>query len=201
MPGSQIPTALDGPRDGQVPARLKLLDDVETHGFHIMVVQQSLAQEHGHRLSAADEERASRWSNVPDWSYTIGLYHSYGHPEIVAFALGDDIIKELCWDLARQIQAGRTFAPGMAYKDVLPSFEGQRCAFETVSPAWIPSLLGFARWFYRGTDFPVLQYLWPDRFGRFAWEKEATETILAVQPVLSEPPADEDAPPRLRTAR
>lgn len=200
MGGSKRGTALALPRLLMRGPHRQLVRDVEKYGFHIMMVRKSLHEEHGHELSAADQERERRWRHIPDWSYTIGLYHTYGHPEIVVFTLDENIVKPLFWDLARAMQAGRAFVPGGVYEGALPSFEGQQCAFERVSPEWNQPLFGFANWFYRERAFPVLQYLWPDRFGHFAWEKDVGEHILSAQPVLSEPPVDKDAPPLLRTA-
>jgi hypothetical protein len=198
MPRSHIRTALDAPREGLSPAHLQILSDIEQYGFHIMHVERALAAEHNHRLSQADEEWGQRWSSVPDWSYTIGLYQSYGHPEIVVFTLDEKIVPELFWDLARGIQEGRIFESGTIYGDALPRFEGQRCAFERVSAAWAPNLFGFASWFYQYSDFPVLQYLWPDRHGHFAWDPGAAEYLRDAQRALSTPPTEPDAPPLRR---
>jgi len=81
------------------------------------------------------------------------------------------------------------------YDDALPRFEGQRCAFESMSSDWIDPLFGYARWFYKGADFPVLQYLWPDRNGNFAWDEEATAGLRAAQRELMKPPLNRGAPP------
>jgi len=131
-------------------------------------------------------------------NWSRALYASYGHPEIVVFELDDEIVGAVLWDLADLIQAGERFEPGRAYEDVLPSFEGQSFALEEVAVGWIPSLFGFASWFYKHHEFPVLQYLWPDRDGRFVWEDGAAETIRAAQPSLTEPPAEDTAPPAMR---
>jgi hypothetical protein len=95
----------------------------------------------------------------------------------------------------RGIEAGQRFEPGRIYEDALASFPGQTCSFEAVSNAWAPSLFGYARWFYKGAEFPVLQYVWPDRNGCFAWEEGATEALRDAQPILTAPPVRESAPP------
>ncbi|MFL5577733.1 MAG: DUF4262 domain-containing protein [Gemmatimonadaceae bacterium] len=50
------------------------------------------------------------------------------------------------------------------------------------------SFVGFARWFYGGDDFPVLQVVYPDRTGRYPWEDGVAEGFRAVQPVLADGP-------------
>jgi hypothetical protein len=44
--------------------------------------------------------------------------------------------------------------------------------------------LGFARWFYDGDEFPVLQCVWPDKGHRYPWHPEASEPFRKRQPVL-----------------
>jgi hypothetical protein len=41
----------------------KLREDVDNYGWHVMGV-----------LDTAD---------IPAWAYSVGLYHSFGHPEIL----------------------------------------------------------------------------------------------------------------------
>jgi hypothetical protein len=129
-----------------------------------------------HQPSGARLLEHPDWNDIPDWSYTIGLYASCGHPEIVVFELERDFVHTLLWDLAGSIQAGNRFEPGQLFDDVLPSFEGQTFMFERVSPGSIPALFGWGSWFYKYEEFPVLQYLWPDRNGPFMWEDASAES-------------------------
>jgi Domain of unknown function (DUF4262) len=183
-----LPTMLDESAEGLSEDDRELLENVKQYGFHWFSIGQS------------DEDRIDfpEWRDVPGWSYTIGLHASYGHPEIVVFELENDIVGAVFWDLSELIEAGNKVEAGQIYDDVLPSFEGQRFVFEQVSPGWIPSLFGFASWFYKHQDFPVLQYLWPARNGLFVWEAGAAETIRKAQPVLTEPPREEESPPPRR---
>ena len=180
---SDFPTVLDDPRDDLSENDREVVEDVEQYGFYWISVGQS----------EEDAVDFPEWQDVPNWSYTIGLQSSYGHPEIVVFELDDETVESLFWDLAREIQGGRTFEPGTMYKE-LPSFEDHSFAFEAVSPKWIPSLFGYGRWFYKGADFPVLQYLWPDRNGRFIWDRDAAPTLRDVQRDLASPPPMESSP-------
>lgn len=183
---ASVPTILD---DAELDAEDRAFaDDVREHGFRWIRVGES----------EQDALNFPEWRDTPAWSYTIGLYGSFGHPELVAFWLEREIAGALFWDLADAIKAGRTFRPGEIYSDALPSFDGQRFSLEAVSPDWIPSLFGTASWFYKGADFPIFQYLWPDRSERFVWEPEVTEDLYDVQPDLTEAPEYDDAPPRPR---
>ena len=46
--------------------------------------------------------------------------------------------------------------------------------------------LGYARWFYRGDDFPALQCVWPDSGHRYPWHPDAGADFVRRQPVLSD---------------
>ena len=56
----------------------------------------------------------------------------------------------------------------------------------SVQPRWYGPFLGTASWFYRGAPFPVWQVLWPDRGGRFPWERESADHVSILQPLLVE---------------
>lgn len=41
------------------------------------------------------------------------------------------------------------------------------CEFRAVDPKWLPRLMGWAKWFYQGSEFPILQVVYPDLKNRF----------------------------------
>ena len=50
-------------------------------------------KENGHALLLFDAE-----DDFPTYGYTIGLYETYGHPELVVFGLDHDTIRILIGD-------------------------------------------------------------------------------------------------------
>jgi uncharacterized protein DUF4262 len=57
-------------------------------------------------------------------------------------------------------------------KQRYPGLIGEvECEFRPVDPKWIPQLMGWAVWYYEGTDFPVLQAVYPDLENRFPEDK------------------------------
>jgi Domain of unknown function (DUF4262) len=182
----EITTALDAPRSMLDDHERAVVQNVERHGFHIVVVQQS------------DEDAASQpeWREVPDWTYSVGLYLTFGVPEVVVFSLPSETATTVLWDIARAARDGRTFASRQVHVDGLPSFLGQRFSFEEVDDAWSESLFGWARWFY-GAAFtiPIRQYLWPDARGRFAWDDGVSDHICQAQRRLLYPPTATGDPP------
>jgi len=182
----RVPSLLDDDLSDLSVSAQDMLNDVSTHGFHIVAV---------YPVAEPDPDWIP-WDHVPHWAYTVGLFLTYGHPELVAFALDDETTSAVFWDLAREIERGRSFEPGRVYEDALPSFDGP-CAFEPVDSQWAPSLFGRADWFYKDRGFPIHQYLWPDRNGRWIWEQEVAETIRGAQPDLTRPPSGPHVPPVL----
>lgn len=138
-----------------------LLADVEKYGWHCLHVH--------------DE------GELPYWSFSIGVFQSWRHPEFVVFGLPDTVAHDLLHELVERAKAGETFSHGREYDDVL---EGFGCRFVRVDPQWYSQFLGYAQWFYETEDgFPVLQLVWPDKHGRYPWEQGYTITD-GTQPVL-----------------
>ena len=143
------------------PHERKCVQDVEEHGLHVLNV-----------LPGQD---------TPGWSYSVGLWRSYGHPEVVVFGLDDRVGHLLLNTIAGEIRAGRPFRADGEYDSVL---EGYRCAFKPVATVWYGPFFGWASWFYRGDDYPVLQCVWPDKEHHWPWELAFREKWLWSQPLL-----------------
>lgn len=147
---------LPKPRDD---SDLQVLRDVAGNGCHIVGV---LADESG-----------------PAFVYSIGLFHNYGHPEIVLFGLSHELMSQLINDMRDKIQHGSRFNPGSKCSDLVEGFD---CEFLAVHPSYYQELFGYARWFYVGDNFPVIQCVWPDRKGCFPWQRDFDPKFKDLQP-------------------
>jgi hypothetical protein len=148
----------------------RVLRDVGAHGCHIV-----------HILPEDD---------APGWSYTVGLHHAGGHPELLIFGLPHPTahqVLNLGAALCRSNSAGQPLADGVP-SDVL--LEGYACVPRLASPRWYRPLIGYARWFNQGDAFPLLQLFWPDRDGRMPWDPEAPAWLRQDQPLLYEETAE-----------
>jgi hypothetical protein len=144
----------------------KVVADVREHGWHVITVR---AAAHDH-----DDESLASWSGDPaveaaydaDFAYTIGLTHSFGHPEVILVGGWEHShpYLNLVGDLVR---AGRRFGPGDTSDGVLDGF-GVR--FAGVSDACRKELLTWADWAAGREPFEALQLVFPDPFGR--WPEE-----------------------------
>jgi len=145
------------------PGQEKLLADVREYGCHI--------------LNVAGDGRS-------DFSYSVGLYANYGHPEIVILGLPSATAMGLINMVRDRAASGApvedgTMADGLA--------RGYPVAFVSVEQEHFVDRFGFANWFYRALpagEFPVLQLVWPDRQGLFPWHAAFDPGLRPVQPVL-----------------
>jgi hypothetical protein len=124
--------------------------------------------------------------HTSEWSYTIGLWHKYRHPEVIVVGLESGLSQILLNNLNFSIrEEGRTFLDGAAPTDVL---DGYVCYFKTVDPEQYGDWFAGDSWFYGGVEFPAVQLLWPNTSGVYPWDNAADNYLRWVQPVLSSLP-------------
>jgi hypothetical protein len=148
------------------PSEEKVFSDIATHGWHMISVP---ADEHG-----------------PGFTYTIGLYKSHAHPELIIFGLPTVEMQRILDVAVTLIKGGRVFRHGEQTEDVL---NGYACAFRDVRRECYADHLGYAMWFYRTQQvesFPAQQCVWPDKDNHFPWQRECGEAIRQLQPSLYE---------------
>lgn len=140
----------------------KLVDDVREFGWHVVKVM---------------HDRDGR----PAWAYSIGLFHTFAHPEIIVFGLELETMHRVINDLGASVKQGRRYRDGEHDADLL---DGYDAIVRTVFPLWLPETVGFAGWFYGGYSFPIMQLFWPDRDGAFPWQRECDAWVRDQQPRL-----------------
>jgi len=155
-------TALDAPDD--------VLDDQEKNFV-------SHVREHGWFRTNVFEESGS-----PGFSYTTGFWLGLKAPEIIVFSLKSEIAHDVLWDVYRAIDAGTTFPVGQRLSNVFANIEA---VFLPVAKPFYRERLGWSRWFYGNDEWPCLQLVWPDAFGKFPWETGYEERFATSQPNLT----------------
>ena len=139
----------------------KLLSDVEEYGWHVVNVHDR--------------------DPLPGWAFSIGLYRNFGHPEIVVFGLDLELNASVINSVGDEIKAGKRFEIDGQYSDLIDEYS---CTFKPVNLVWYGAFLGYANWFYDGTEYPVLQCVWPDRSYRYPWEPDFNPHWAWAQPLL-----------------
>src|SRR5437016_3632119 len=122
----------------------KLLGDIERVGWTVIGV-------------LADEEG-------PGFSYSVGLFHTLGHPELLLMGLRPQTAHQLINSIGGMARDGERFEAGKRYEGIAAGFP---LVFVEMERRYYKEYLGYAGWFYRGPDFPVLQCVWPDKQGVF----------------------------------
>jgi hypothetical protein len=140
----------------------KLVSDIEEVGWHVIMIPE-------------DDEG-------PALAYSIGLFQTFGHPEIIVFGLDLEVMHHVINLIGEEVRRGQRFADGQTASGII---EGYDVRFLDVARRHYPERFGYARWYYKGDDFPALQCLWPDKQGRFPTGAYYAEPLRACQPLLA----------------
>jgi hypothetical protein len=140
----------------------KLLADVERHGWHLVGID--------------DDDEG------PAYVFSVGMFHTLGHPEICMFGLSSTkTMGQIINGIGDLIRSGQSFDDWEESDEVL---DGYSCMFRTVAPKLYREFFGYARWFYEGDNFPMLQCVWPDGNHNYPWDAEygaQTQPVLATK--------------------
>ena len=120
--------------------------------------------------------------DLPPYSYTIGLFHSYGHPELIIFGLRAETAHQILAIAANAAKAGTPIDLSQPSDALLNNYT---CCFIRVPVTEYYEHVGYCRWYYQGNDFPLYQVVWPSRAGLFPWHPDVTSKFRALQPVIS----------------
>src|SRR5687767_12632623 len=79
--------------------------------------------------------------NGPTFSYSIGLFHNYQHPEIILLGLKQELAYSIINNFGFDIKEGKRFEPGILYSDILDGYE---CLMVKVKTEFYDNYLGQA---------------------------------------------------------
>jgi hypothetical protein len=151
----------------------QIISDVAKYGFHVGVIS-------GDGYS-------------PTFAYTIGLYKTYGYPELICFGLNPDLMHSMFWAGKELFDKQPNPDLSIGYPDFIGDFDVRLLP---VDKARYADYLGYAGWFYESWEFPVLQIVWPDKQALYPWEEAFNPNWKAGQPLL-----DRDNDFKFREAR
>ena len=140
----------------------KAISDINEYGLHILNVMEE--------------------GDLPGFSYSVGLWHTYKHPEILIIGLKNELAMWILNEIAGRIKKDREkFQPQKRYDGFI---ENHECEFITVSQKHYKEYVGWNLWLNKGGDFPLMQCVWPTTDGIFPNEENAPDWFKDWQPVL-----------------
>ncbi len=145
-------------------AEQKICADVVTYHCHIITIPED--------------------SRGPTYSFSIGLFWNFQHPEIIIFGLSQKTAGVVINEIRAKVESGGNFQAGETTGEF---FTEGKAVFISVDAKAYRDFLGSAQWFYRCLDdkFPVLQLVWADKLGKFPWEEGHDLQAARLQPILS----------------
>ena len=140
-----------------------IIDNIREYGWHCTSV-------------GGDEDS-------PAFSYSIGLWESFGHPELVIFGLDTKLAHGMLSKVARAAEAGEPFEQGKSNDRLLENYS---CIFLAVSPQRYEGHVVSACWYYQNEEIPTYQIVWPSLEGHFPWHPDASAELRLSQPILAD---------------
>lgn len=124
----------------------------------------------------------------PEWAYTVGLWRTYGAPDLCLFGLDAEDMMGWLNDAAERVAKGLRPAAGDTVDGIIDGFS---LHVKPVDPGWHEGLFGQALHFSEEPEpTPMLQLIWPDRNGRLPWDEGARARCREWQPRLWLPVAE-----------
>jgi uncharacterized protein DUF4262 len=108
---------------------------------------------HGWSVVALPEE--GEW---PGWVYSVGLWHTFGVPEVCLFGLRVADMHHWVNQVGERVRAGLVPRPDTVLDDVV---DGYPLVMRPVDPSWQLDLFAFGLDFNR-RPVPVVQLVWPE---------------------------------------
>ena len=118
---------------------------------------------------------------LPSFAYTVGLWKTFNHPEMIAFELSLKTLHAVLNTGGELIKSGHSLYPGKTYDDF---FENGPAQLLTVDQRSIADYFGYATWFNESDLFPAIQLVWTDRNNLFPWESGFEKEFNKNQPLL-----------------
>lgn len=147
---------------GENESEQKVIDDIAEYGWHCVNIHPE-----GEHVG---------------YAFTIGLFQSYGHPELIIFGLSAKVAHQI---LAIAANAAKSGEPLDLLRPTETLIDGYECCFAEVPLSQYYEYVGYCRWYYQGNHFPLYQVVWPSRDGLYPWHEQASQGFRSAQPVIS----------------
>ncbi|MEZ6139661.1 MAG: DUF4262 domain-containing protein [Zavarzinella sp.] len=157
---------------------------VETYmpqeGFRMEESIAKIVEEHGWYV-------ASITDCPTPFMYTVGLMHTYDHPELIMFGPDSSMMYSIFATLVVEISEGTTFTNSGVYSVNVNDLQHQigfRHVDPTQHPLYLGAAMGFMRYIRRFGELEAVQAFLPDRDGKFPYEVGCELSVYQAQPRL-----------------
>jgi len=142
----------------------KLIEDVRTHGWHIVAVPSD--------------------SEGPGFAFTVGLYLRTLQPEILIMGVDIAPSGRVLNAIGDYLMAGGKIVPETRYSEFV---DNREVIFRSIHTRHYRDYLGSTMWFYKhhADGFPCFQCIWPDQRGFFLHEDGFDDHFRPLQIDLS----------------
>jgi hypothetical protein len=136
--------------------------------------------------------------DAPPWAYSVGLWASYGHPDLAAFGRPLSQLAAIIRPLCTRAADDEGFDIGDEISDAFPA----RLAIRDVHDSWrVASMFLASDQFHGYIRPPIRQVVWADSDGNFPWDMRYEPGLADAQPMLWLPVADHPPGTWTRLAR
>jgi hypothetical protein len=150
---------------GDSESEQKVIDDIANFGWHCVSIHPE--------------------GELVGYAFTVGLFQTYGHPELIIFGLSAKVAHQI---LAIAADAAKSGAPIDLTQPTDALINDYLCCVVEVPASQYYEHVGYCRWYYQGNGFPLYQVVWPSRDGVYPWDQHATPGFRAAQPVIAAAP-------------
>jgi hypothetical protein len=135
--------------------------DVEKFGFSVIIIEAT--------------------NYLPSFAYSIGLWKTFKHPEIICFGLTIKNLHALINDVAQLVKQGQIITTNKNYDNFFNNSDTQ---FVKVDQSYLAHYFGTAINYYNSDQFPALQFVWTNRNNKFPWDNDFEDEFQYRQPLL-----------------
>jgi Domain of unknown function (DUF4262) len=149
-------------------------------------IEANIAKFGCHVISVFDAKQVD-----PTFTYSIGIQACTGAPEVIIIGLSTKLGHSMVNEYNNRLRKGVTLQRGTLYDDFI---EGFGIYVEPANPLLYAAYMRGCDRYYRGTTYDVVQLIYPTTSGVWPWQREASESFKAMQPLLGKLPPDYDVP-------
>ena len=138
------------------------LNNIEHFGCHVLKVMQG--------------------EDAPEFTYSIGINKKQKKPDLIILGLDNSLAHSMINNYKDRLLKGEVFEVGKFYSDFLEGFD---VTFIDVDSSHYKEYLGYGLWLHNGSNFKMLQMVWPTTKGLWPWDEGTSDYYQWAQPILN----------------